>query len=55
MNTERAIQVLEIVAQLAQKAGALSLEDAVNATFAISTLRKTLVAPKAEEPEKVIE
>jgi hypothetical protein len=46
MNKEQAIEVLKKVAFLAQKAGALSLEDAATVLVAIQAV------DKKEEPEK---
>lgn len=52
MDNIKAIQVLINVAQIAQKAGALSLEDAVIVKQAIDVFVKPPVEPKIETGEE---
>lgn len=55
MDNNKAIQVLINVAQIAQKAGALSLEDAVVVKQAIDVFVKPPVEPKIEPSEEKTE
>ena len=55
MDNNKAIQVLINVAQIAQKAGALSLEDAVVVKQAIDVFVKPPVEPKIEQGEEKTE